>query len=333
MSCVGPLATPRAVMACTLLWSALQPGLARPTLAALEVTSESGPVSVRVSLEPEAPRIGDPIELELRVQAEPGVELLMPEFGDALDRYAIVDFAPSEGLDEDGRTVARQRYTLQASRSGPQSIPPLLIEFIDRRPGRVPTPEDADAYELLSERLEFEVETVLASDDSLDLRPALAELGPLERPGGPVWPWVVAALAAAAVAALLVRRAVLARTALGRRRTAYEVARSELDALLYGPRPSGAAVDAFYVALSGIVRRYLEDRFGLRSPEQTTEEFLEVLARSPDLTRPHQDLLSDFLRDADLVKFAHHVPDATGTNASVDLAQRFLEETRELGYA
>ncbi len=76
---------------------------------ALSVTSESGPVRATVTIEPDAPRIGDSIELVLEVSAEEGVELLMPEFGEALDRFAIVDFAPSERIDPDGRTVARQR--------------------------------------------------------------------------------------------------------------------------------------------------------------------------------------------------------------------------------
>jgi hypothetical protein len=298
----------------------------------VEASTESGPVLARITLTPDAPRIGDPLTLELEVVAEPGVELLMPEFGDALDRYTIVDFAPAESLDDAGRTVSRQRYTLQATRSGAQSIPPLLVEFVDRRPGRTPAPEDADAYELLTERLEFEVATVLSSDDALDLRPVLGELGPLEWPRRS-WPWVLAAVLVAAVAAPFAWRALLARSASSRRRSAYEVACTELDALLYGPRPSGDAVDAFYVALSGIVRRYLESRFGLRSPEQTTDEFLEDLARSPDLRRPHQELLGDFLRGADLVKFAHHLPDASGVEASIQLAQRFLEETRELAHA
>ena len=35
-----------------------------------------------------------------------------------------------------------------------------------------------------------------------------------------------------------------------------------------------------------------------------------------------------FLRDADLVKFAHHVPDADAVGVSIELAQQFLEETR-----
>lgn len=297
------------------------------------LTTEVGPVKATVRVTPSAPRIGDPLRLELEVVAEPGVELLMPEFGEALDQYAIVDFAPSESLDDGGRTVSRQRYTLQSTRSGPQNIPPLLIEFVDQRPGRPPAPDDADAFELLTERLEFEVATVLASDDAFELSPARGALGPLAGAKGARWPWVLAAIALLAGAGPFAWRAARGTLAARRRKSAYEVARGELDALLYGPRPTGAALDAFYVSLSGIVRRYLEGRFGLHSPEQTTDEFLEQLSISPDLGRSHQDLLQEFLRDADLVKFAHHVPDEGGVRLSIDLAQRFLEETREAAHA
>ena len=304
-----------------------------PARAALEASSETGPVRATVRLEPESARIGDALRLELEVVAEEGIELLMPEFGEALDRFAVVDFAPSERIDDEGRTVSVQRYTLQPSRSGPMSIPPLLIEFVDRRPGRPPAPDGEDAYELLTERLGFEVQSVLSSDSSLELMPSRGELGPLEAPAGPLWPWLLAGGAALAAAAPFAMRALAARRARSRQRSAYEVARGELDALLYGPRPGAgdaAAFDVFYVTLSGIVRRYLEDRFGLRSPELTTDEFLEELSRSPDLERKHQDLLGEFLVGADLVKFAHRLPDAEGLNTSVALAQRFLEETGEI---
>jgi len=303
-----------------------------PCRAGVEATSESGPVRAVVRLGPDAPRIGDPLRLELEVVAEEGVELLMPEFGEALDRFAVVDFAPAERIDADGRTVSSQIYTLQASRSGPQSIPPLLIEFVDRRPGRKPAPDGEDAYEMLTERLAFKVTSVLSSDASLELKPSRGELGPLPGPGGPVWPWLLAGVVVVGVAAPFAVRLLAARRARGLQRSAYEVARSELDELLYGPRPSpddARAIDGFYVTLSGIVRRYLESRFGLHSPEQTTDEFLDGLARSPELERGHRDLLQEFLEGADLVKFAHRIPDLAGLNGSVGLAQRFLEETGE----
>jgi len=298
----------------------------------LSAMTESGPVQAKITIEPDAPRIGDPIELVLEVSAEEGVELLMPEFGEALDRFTIIDFAPSERIDADGRTVSRQRYTLQLSRSGTQSIPPLLVEFVDRRAGRSAAPEGADAYELLTERLGFEVQSVLSSDDALELKAPLGELGPQQQPGSPLSPWLLAGAVVLLAASPFLVRAWLGRRIQARRQSAYQLARSELDALLYGPRPPAddeIAVDAFYVTLSGIVRRYLEDRFGLHSPEQTTDEFLDGLASSPDLRRDHQDLLHEFLRGADLVKFAHQLPGASGINTSVGLAQRFLEETGE----
>jgi len=113
------------------------------------------------------------------------------------------------------------------------------------------------------------------------------------------------------------------------RRSAYDVAKADLDALIMAPRPLEREMDAFFVRLSGIVRRYLEIRFGLRSPELTTEEFVEELANSPDLVRSHQKLLREFLNRADLVKFAHLVPDPADVELSLESARSFLEATRD----
>jgi hypothetical protein len=322
------LLLPAAVL--PVLAAAAAPGETADPEDALVREVTRGPVSATLRLAPAAPRIGDVLELVLEVRAEPGVELLMPEFGEALDRFAIVDFAPDESIAADGATLARQRYRLQPSRSGPQSVPPLLVEFVDRRPGHPPSPEGEDAFELLTERLDFEVASVLADDAPLELRPARGTLSPLSAPRGPWWPFAVAAGVVALAALPLALRFLRAWSARRLQRSASDIARAELDALLYGPRPSGPQeMDAFYVRLSGIVRRYLENRFALRSPELTTEEFLEEMKTSPELTREHQQLLRDFLGRADLVKFAGFVPGAEDVEQSIESARTFLEETRE----
>jgi hypothetical protein len=299
--------------------------------AAAESGSEvrSGPVEVVARLSPESPRIGDTLELVIEARAEAGVELIMPAFGEALDRFRVVAFVPTEEVGDDGLSVSRQRYSLQAARSGAQSIPPLLVEFVDRRPGREAAPAGEDAYELLTEAIEFEVSSVLPEGAPLELRPPLGALGPRRAGAGSLAPWLIGLALLLAALAPFVVRAIAARRARERRASAYEVARAELDALLYGPRPDAQGMDAFFVKLSFVVRRYLEDRFGLRSPELTTEEFLNELTRSPDLYRAHRDLLRSFLVRADLVKFAGHIPDDGGVQESIDTAQRFLEETRE----
>lgn len=288
-----------------------------------------GPVSLEIVVQPARPVIGDVIELELEVRAEVGVEVLMPEFGEALGRFEIVDFAPSERLDDEGRTISRQKYRLQPSRSGAQSIPPLRVEFVDRRDGYPSAPEGDDAYELLSERIALEVAPILAADAPLDLRPAHSDLGPRRAAFGPWWVWLLAALVVMGASLPFVWRAYVAASTRRRQQSAYEVARSGLDALLSGGLPSAGTMDAFYVQLSLIVRSYLEDRFGLRSPELTTQEFLTEMGRSPDLARSHQQLLRDFLEQADLVKFAGHRPGAEAVSESISAAQRFLEETRD----
>ena len=52
-------------------------------------------------------------------------------------------------------------------------------------------------------------------------------------------------------------------------------------------------------------RRYIEERFGVTATHRTTEEFLHDLLESSHapLAR-HRALLSDFLQQCDLVKFA-----------------------------
>ena len=295
----------------------------------IERHAERGPVRVDLAISPAEPVIGDVIELQLEVRAEPGVEVLMPEFGEALGRFEIVDFAPSEEEDEAGGRLARQTYRLQPVHSGTQTIPPLRIEFVDRREGQSPAPEGEDAYEVLTDRVSFEVAPILAADAPLELQPAQPDLGPRRSSSKVGWVWGVGLFVALAVIAPFAWRGFIAMRERQRRQSAYEVARSELDLLLQAGRPTAKTMDGFYVKLSLIVRTYLEDRFALRSPELTTQEFLTEMGRSPDLARSHQKLLQTLLEQADLVKFAGHRPGAEVVSESIAAAEQFLDETRD----
>jgi len=327
---------PILLVLCTLVgvqptWAQAEPAepAAARSPAPLARRSERGPVTAQVTLQPAQPRIGDPLTLRLQITAAAGVELLMPEFGQSLDRFAIREFAPRETIDEAGRTLATQHYVLNAPRSGPQYIPPLAIEFIDRRAGMRPAPEGEDAYEILTERLDFEVRSVLPEAAGDAFEPPLGELAPIAAPNtAKGWAWLLV-LPAVLAAALGARYRLTSRTQ-ARRASAHERARARLEALKNRPRPEGAeAVDAFFVELSDLVRHYLEDRFGLHAPEFTTEEFLDVAAGSPDLSAAHQGFLQDFLRRADQVKFARHLPDGDYIEEVLGAADRFLEQTQE----
>lgn len=303
-----------------------------------EKTTVRGPVRATVRLRPTEPRIGDPLRLTLTVHAEEGVELIPVDNWDYLGRFVVAATSTDEAVSaEDGSLTITVDYQLESPLSGTHTIPPLLVEFLDRRPGRSVSPEGEPSYELFTDPIEFEVASLTAEERAaLQLAPPLGELpeidlSALEEERTDLlrhWPWAVAVLGAAIAIPLLVKLVVVLRRR-ARRRTAFDIAWARLERLAARGRPAGKDVDAYYVELSALTRRYLEDRFELRAPELTTEEFLVEVSRSSVLTGTHQTLLREFLRTADLVKFAHFAPSEEQIDEALPSIRRFLEETRE----
>jgi hypothetical protein len=83
----------------------------------------------------------------------------------------------------------------------------------------------------------------------------------------------------------------------------FEIALQRLEEMRALMQP--AAAREFSIAVSDVVRRYIEERFGVTATHRTTEEFLHDLLESSHapLAR-HRALLSEFLQQCDLVKFA-----------------------------
>lgn len=109
--------------------------------------------------------------------------------------------------------------------------------------------------------------------------------------------------------------------------TPQDEARQALARLHDEHLPESGRVFDFYVRLSDIVRRYVERRFGIRAPEQTTKEFLAEASRHPSIVEGHRVLLSGFLRTADRVKFAAERPGSPDCDRAFEAANGFVEET------
>ncbi|OIP36533.1 MAG: hypothetical protein AUK47_14935 [Deltaproteobacteria bacterium CG2_30_63_29] len=291
-------------------------------------TTTVGPVTVTVTALPAAPKLGDPVLLTLEAKAEPGVELHMPAFGEQLGRFNIVDYKPDSGTNADDSSYASQTYTLDLPMSGKQRIPQLLVEFVDNRKDS-PTP--GELMEVLTDELTLEVESVLPeSGVTVQLRPLRGPLDELEALPGeePVrWPYyAVGALLLVLLAGflfVLIQRRALERA----KESAFDVALKKLLALQAQGLPEPDEVDDWYVALSDIVRRYLEARYGLRAPELTTQEFLLLAYDIEGLEAKHRALLSSLLERADRVKFARYLPQSDESREAIETARRFIEES------
>ena len=133
----------------------------------------------------------------------------------------------------------------------------------------------------------------------------------------PVWLWP-ALIGGAVLLALSVygwlrwRRTRAARVLLP-----HEVALLRLEEI--GALMQPACAREFSIAVSDIVRLYIEQRFNVTATRRTTEEFLRDLLDSSDaaLAR-HQGLLGEFLHQCDFVKFA-----------ALSLTQQNMESLRQ----
>ena len=145
---------------------------------------------------------------------------------------------------------------------------------------------------------------------ALSIAPAVAEAAEDIRDiRGPKFifpPWLLPAVIAGVV--LLALSALGLRRWLRRRRRPrvllpFEIALQRLEEMRALMQPEDAR--EFSIAVSDVVRRYIEERFGVTATHRTTEEFLHDLLESSHapLAR-HRALLSEFLQQCDLVKFA-----------------------------
>ncbi|MGK0188225.1 MAG: hypothetical protein ACI9R3_004017 [Verrucomicrobiales bacterium] len=299
------------------------------TFAGIEEKHERGPLQVVVRVSPKEPTIADRIELALEVTIDENYSVEMPSFGDKLEQFGIRDFRESQPRLVDGnRTRTVRTYELEPFLSGEYQIPPMQFTFTKKEEDNAA----AEDHQLETEPIKLTVSSLL--DEKKDAL-VIHEIAPpvsLERPSAaPFWSKMGAAIAAVialcAVACWLLRRR-KKKIDLPPPVPAHEIAFQQLEQLVADDLPRKGEMKIFYQRISDILRRYIENRFGLHAPEQTTEEFLQELRDSPKLPPVHQAPLKGFLQHCDLVKFADHEPTTEDVQRTFDACKHFIIETQ-----
>lgn len=230
-----------------------------------------------------------------------------------------------------GRIRFTSRYVLEPLSAGSLQIPVLTVEAWEK------SEANAAITTVSTEPVPVVVDSLLAKDDAGDTITDIAP--PLDKPRN-LWLLIVLGLAGLVVVALLIylirrrrQRVVPPPPPLPPHLLAYQA----LDRLLQTDLLDQSLIKPFYEALSAILRHYIEQRFGIKAPEQTTEEFLAMVwHRSPEgdsvtaFDPAHRLLLREFLSHCDLVKFARHLPARSEAEESVERCRRFVRETEPM---
>ncbi|MBI2435938.1 MAG: hypothetical protein HYV26_24040 [Candidatus Hydrogenedentes bacterium] len=288
-------------------------------VAILSVSGADGEVSLRARLEPPVTPFHRPAVLTVTVESPAGVEAALPSLPEKLEGLEIKAGAVTTALTANQRRRVEQHYTLDPTGPGLFLVPTLKSTWGDGQEAIAP-PLILQARELT----EAELASVQTFQDIVLPSAILGEQrtvpwGTIAALGG------VLAVAGALAGLVLWKKGKPLEAAPPP--AAWETALRRLRELQQRKLAELGKHEQYYVDLSAILRFYIEDRFHVHAPEQTTQEFLEAAATSGSFSDTHQRLLAIFLRHADRVKFARLEPTHEDMHENFEVVRQFVEET------
>ena len=291
------------------------------SFAGADDSTVNSPLTVRTGIDKEAIYIGDKVKYFIEVKTGKDIEVSLPEFGENLSEFSIKDFDSSESGFFGKRTL-KQWYILDTFETGKFTIPAVVVKYR--------TTGEEEWKEILADAVNIEI---LSSLDDKALEGDIRDIK------GPVRYWdktyIYIIIAIVTVIALILFIIVILQK---RRKTkevaiplipAHEIAYEALRKLMGKDYLSTGKVQEYYFELSNIARHYIEDRFQLKAPEMTTEEFLLTLKKSEALNSEQKSLVKDFLSHCDMVKFAKYLPLKNEIDSSYESAKNLVDQTKE----
>jgi hypothetical protein len=270
--------------------------------------------------------IGDQIGFTVTAAIPAGTNASLSSKADTLaGKIVILGRDPRDTvIAPDGQMIITDRYLITSFDSGYYSIPPFYAEVVS---GDSLKKYFSDYSFLDVKRPDITPQDT--TDVIFDIVP------PRKAPMTfrEILPYIIIALIAAIVIYLLAR--FLPRSPLRRfvrppapKEPAHVIAMRELHRLKEEELWQKGEVKEYYSRLSDIVRRYIDNRYGISSPELTTDETVRMLQKAAVTTSDQMMLVKDLLSLSDMVKFAKYVPQSELHERSYDDAVRFVEMTK-----
>lgn len=109
---------------------------------------------------------------------------------------------------------------------------------------------------------------------------------------------------------------------------AHIIAINSLNELRIKRLYENARVKEYFSEISEILRTYLYNRFSISAIEMTTDEILREINKRPIIEEDSLYLIEYILREADLVKFAKHLPESYISDKCMKDSLNFVEKTK-----
>ncbi len=303
----------------------------KKTVFEINKSYQQGPMTVHIRIDKSKITIADTLWLEFETAIGSGYDVNMPKVDKVLENFGIVDWQNlGNRLDANNNVVSTYRYRLEPFLSGKFAIPAFTFEFrdVNEQAVRLNSPQAGKTYELTTEPVDIEVTSLLGEQRG---KLSIADIeNVVDMPAKMILWWLLSAVAVVGGAGglwLYLRRK-KTKAAVRIFKPAHEIAYARLQLLIREDLVKAGRVKEFYEGVSDILRHYIEDRFEMKAPERTTEEFLFEIRDTGALSQDHNRSLAEFLTHCDLVKFAKHSPTNEQIQHTFDLAKNFIEQTK-----
>ena len=285
-------------------------------MLALSAVGAGGDVSVYATLEPPEIPFHKTATYTITVEGPADVLVTLPTLEAAFEGLEFESEAVEEEVLEGERRRVSQRYVLDPVTIKTHAIAGQKITWGDGETLVLPTLSFRVRDLSDGERAQAGIFEDIA-------RPSVIASTTSSRD----WWWALAVLAVAVVIGLWFYLRRKEEEVAEEKALPWEVAYQRLEELGRRELPAGGKYGAYYVDLSAILRYYIEDRFEIHAPEQTTPEFLEDTDMRDRHSAVQQDFLANFLGHSDRVKFARYQPTPEEMAEHFSSVKNFVSDT------
>ncbi len=276
-------------------------------------------ITVKAGVDKATAAIGDKIKYTIFIEKDKDIEIEPFVFGQNLGNFAIKDFGSIRSAFFNKEKIS-QWYILDTYITGKTTIPKVTVKYKRKN--------DKDWSQIEAGEVPIEVKSILDDAPNIQMRDIK---DPVALPSRINKYFVLACLLLLVISGLSAGY-FLKKNKKGDtipKKPAHEIAYEQLEALRIKDYIGKGLIKEYYTEVSDIIRHYLENRFRLKAPEMTTEEFLVSAKDAAELISEHKNLLKEFLLCCDLVKFAKYAPALDEVNSIFDSAKHFIDQTKE----
>jgi hypothetical protein len=293
------------------------------TTTAQQRSDIKGPMRITLNPLTENPKIGDRVQIEVLVEAQPFITLNKMEYPETLDDWEVVYAKLGKTNYQTGQFVRKDLLTVQTFVSGDVQIPSLIQTFVG---------PDGKASEFHSAPIAIKVDPLAPRKQDEP-----GKIRGLKGTQGMVSWWLLgsALFVVCVLIALLFwfdqyrKRKRQIEMPAAPARPADEIAKERLFALRNATFILNAQWKQYYSELSGILRHYIEDQFRIPAIDRTTHELMREIKET---TIPRQDVsaIRNVLEQSDMVKFAKFQPIEKEAQADWLLVFEAVEHTTQV---